>query len=363
MPHTIRSISLVDKIELEFPLGNVMNNSVCLGDVDNDGHNELVVGTTEGAVYVYKGSAANKPWCQWTCPGGPEGSAEMVSCLTVGDVCNKGKNVLAVLTTGGWIHLFDIVGDSIPKPRSSSFSTRPQRSGSNTTLPPSVNLERSGARGADSFASGRGSSLLASESSFRDSGGDGLQSMTPPSMTPSQSTPPDVKPVASQRFSFNFNAKIVITAQVCTSDCNEQTKTRLIVAYTDRVVRLFTWQDSVVTTTLMCSAVSSPFEEVHFTLPNNGTAGDTNSGQGSGDKESGSRCSSVSVHSTESAYQGAFKCSFFWTLSGQIDSLTNIPTRSPFDGHDDGECPDHATVRSLLIFKQNLIAGGCGGHG
>ena len=63
-----------------------------------------------------------------------------MSCLAVGDVCNKGRKSLIVLTTAGWIHVFDVHADvnwpRASKSRSSSFSAaiRTSRSASNTAV-------------------------------------------------------------------------------------------------------------------------------------------------------------------------------------------------------------------------------------
>ena len=46
-----------------------------------------------------------------------------------------------------------------------------------------------------------------------------------------------------------------------------KSKTRLVVAYTDRIVRLFTWQESAFTTPATFNGgLASPFEEIHFNL-------------------------------------------------------------------------------------------------
>lgn len=68
---------------------------------------------------------------------------------------------------------------------------------------------------------------------------------------------------------------LLFTLQVCLSDACHQdatltnSKTRLVVAYTDRIVRLFTWHDSIFTTSATLNGgLTSPFEEVHFNLLN-----------------------------------------------------------------------------------------------
>lgn len=49
----MRAISLVHKVEFEFT-GNVARGAMTLGDVDNDGHNELVIGNDKGEVAIFK---------------------------------------------------------------------------------------------------------------------------------------------------------------------------------------------------------------------------------------------------------------------------------------------------------------------
>lgn len=49
----MRAITLVKRYEFEFP-GNVVKNALTLGDVDNDGSNELIVGNHTGDVCIFK---------------------------------------------------------------------------------------------------------------------------------------------------------------------------------------------------------------------------------------------------------------------------------------------------------------------
>lgn len=54
----MRAITLVKRIEFEFS-GNVLKNALTLGDVDNDGSNELIVGNQNGDVCIFKVSHLN----------------------------------------------------------------------------------------------------------------------------------------------------------------------------------------------------------------------------------------------------------------------------------------------------------------
>lgn len=95
----MRSVSYVQRVALEFS-GSLFPHAICLGDVDNDTLNELVVGDTSGKVSVYKNDDS-RPWLTCSCQG-------MLTCVGVGDVCNKGKNLLVAVSAEGWFHLFDL---------------------------------------------------------------------------------------------------------------------------------------------------------------------------------------------------------------------------------------------------------------
>ncbi|XP_054093995.1 KICSTOR complex protein ITFG2 isoform X2 [Callithrix jacchus] len=95
----MRSVSYVQRVALEFS-GSLFPHAICLGDVDNDTLNELVVGDTSGKVSVYKNDDS-RPWLTCSCQG-------MLTCVGVGDICNKGKNLLVAVSAEGWFHLFDL---------------------------------------------------------------------------------------------------------------------------------------------------------------------------------------------------------------------------------------------------------------
>ncbi|KFP08073.1 Integrin-alpha FG-GAP repeat-containing protein 2, partial [Calypte anna] len=68
--------------------------------------NELVVGDTNGKLYVYKNDDS-KPWAVRSCQG-------MLTCVGVGDICNKGKNLVVAVSAEGWFHLFDLTSPKHP---------------------------------------------------------------------------------------------------------------------------------------------------------------------------------------------------------------------------------------------------------
>nr|XP_033807836.1 KICSTOR complex protein ITFG2 isoform X3 [Geotrypetes seraphini] len=81
----MRSLSYVQRAVLEFS-GSLFPRAICLGDVNNDTLNELVVGDTSGKLYVYK-SDESKPWVTRSCTG---------------------MNFVVAVSAEGWFHLFDL---------------------------------------------------------------------------------------------------------------------------------------------------------------------------------------------------------------------------------------------------------------
>uniref|UniRef100_A0A7N8XR50 Integrin alpha FG-GAP repeat containing 2 n=1 Tax=Mastacembelus armatus TaxID=205130 RepID=A0A7N8XR50_9TELE len=107
----MRSLNYVQRVSLDF-VGTLFPHAICLGDADNDSLNELVVGDTSGKLLVYKNDDC-RPWITRTCVG-------MLTCVAVGDVCNKGKNLVVAVGAEGWFHLFDLTAANASKADSSS---------------------------------------------------------------------------------------------------------------------------------------------------------------------------------------------------------------------------------------------------
>ncbi|XP_077994913.1 KICSTOR complex protein ITFG2-like [Glandiceps talaboti] len=95
----MRSVSFVQRLELDVP-GNLFTHAFVLGDVDNDKENEFVVGTVNGLLCIFKGMNT-QPWKVASGLG-------MVTCVGVGDICNKKTNFLVCLTAEGWCHIFNV---------------------------------------------------------------------------------------------------------------------------------------------------------------------------------------------------------------------------------------------------------------
>ncbi|CAE1251378.1 ITFG2 [Acanthosepion pharaonis] len=103
----MRAVSFVERIELDFSK-NLLNDALALGDIDNDGGNELAVGNIEGTLSVFKGKEFS-PWKKCSDLG-------MITCVKVGDICNSGKNFLVCLTAKGWCYIFDVKTESNEPP-------------------------------------------------------------------------------------------------------------------------------------------------------------------------------------------------------------------------------------------------------
>ncbi|CAH1187678.1 unnamed protein product [Phyllotreta striolata] len=91
----MRAISLVKRIEFAFQ-GNVARNALTLGDVDNDGFNELIVGNHNGDVNIFKGTKKLQTISK----------LNFVTCVAVADIMNQDKNVLIIITANGWCYLY-----------------------------------------------------------------------------------------------------------------------------------------------------------------------------------------------------------------------------------------------------------------
>lgn len=90
----VRSTCFVDHLEFEFP-GSIFQNAIDLGDVDNDGELELIVGNMNGDLVIYK---HDRFWQKISNLG-------MITAIGVGDIMNCGINALVIVCGDGWCHI------------------------------------------------------------------------------------------------------------------------------------------------------------------------------------------------------------------------------------------------------------------
>lgn len=80
-------------------------HAICLADVDNDGQYELVVGSTQGELAIFKGRESEEPWREAAGLG-------FITAVGVGDLFSQGSNVLAVVSGCGWLNVFRLSSES-----------------------------------------------------------------------------------------------------------------------------------------------------------------------------------------------------------------------------------------------------------
>ncbi|XP_076264137.1 KICSTOR complex protein ITFG2-like [Rhynchophorus ferrugineus] len=97
----MRAISLVKKIEFEFS-GNVARNALTLGDVDNDGKFEFVIGNDQGEVAIFKEQERLQTIS----------NLSFVACIAVGDIRNINRNSLVIVTADGWCYIYEVPEDT-----------------------------------------------------------------------------------------------------------------------------------------------------------------------------------------------------------------------------------------------------------
>ncbi|EFA85441.1 hypothetical protein PPL_01398 [Heterostelium album PN500] len=85
--------------------GNVFRRAITLADVDNDSDNELIVGSLEGNLTIFKGTEKS-PWKVANNLGSIVG-------IAVGDLLSCNKNLLVVISSEGVCNIYNVHSDDI----------------------------------------------------------------------------------------------------------------------------------------------------------------------------------------------------------------------------------------------------------
>ncbi|XP_060873368.1 KICSTOR complex protein ITFG2-like [Metopolophium dirhodum] len=91
----INIATFVDFFDFELP-GNVLNSAIALGDVDNDNEIELVIGSVEGDLFIFKGHQLIQKIS----------ALGIITAIAIGDLMHCGSNAVIVITGDGWCHIY-----------------------------------------------------------------------------------------------------------------------------------------------------------------------------------------------------------------------------------------------------------------
>lgn len=121
----MRAVSFLDKIEYEF-VGNLLQDAVCLGDVDNDENIELVAANLQGVMAVFK-FQHSQPWATASDLG-------VVASVIVGDIVNDSQNKIVSISCDGWCNMFSLHPDLSEEERKKMQPFHSQRLPANTKM-------------------------------------------------------------------------------------------------------------------------------------------------------------------------------------------------------------------------------------
>jgi len=119
----MRSVCFLNKFEFEFG-GSILQNAIRMGDIDNDGENEVVIGNVNGDLVVLKG---NKIWQTIT-------GLEMITSVAVGDIMNCGSNAVVVTSGNGWCYIYLCLHSTQPQGGAKLQLVHSQRIPANTKV-------------------------------------------------------------------------------------------------------------------------------------------------------------------------------------------------------------------------------------
>ncbi len=104
-------ICLVDRLELNFPH---ICNSLLVGDVDGDGIEEIMAGSRDGDLLVFKLTLSGRPYRKCSEPLG------VISAMAIGDLFNSSRPTLTVICADGRLNAYQLTDNSF-ETFSSSF--------------------------------------------------------------------------------------------------------------------------------------------------------------------------------------------------------------------------------------------------
>uniref|UniRef100_A0A2P2HXR6 Integrin-alpha FG-GAP repeat-containing protein 2-like n=2 Tax=Hirondellea gigas TaxID=1518452 RepID=A0A2P2HXR6_9CRUS len=123
---------------LEFE-GNMFKHAITLGDVDNDGLDELVVANDKGDLAIFKGENPK--------PVRFASELGFISCVAVGDLINLGRNVLLAVSSCGMCYVYDFLDD----PLNLNDEKKPLKCAHSQQLPANIKMTLIGDINGDGF--------------------------------------------------------------------------------------------------------------------------------------------------------------------------------------------------------------------